>query len=71
MKKNVHPDNNARNGRLEIRDHIKQSQSEWIGAELLENIMGKGLHNFSKDAVGKLKNHYLNQDNEAQKFHTS
>ena len=33
--------------------------------------MGKGLHNFSKDAVGKLKNHYLNQDNEAQKFHTS
>ena len=44
----IHPEINARDFRLKIRDPIKKDQSEWKGAELLEKIIDKGLHKVLK-----------------------
>ena len=40
----VNTNNNARDARLKICEHIRQAQSEWKRAELSEKRTGKGLH---------------------------
>ena len=40
----IHLYMNARYSRLKIRDHIRQAQSVWKGAELSSKSMVKGLH---------------------------
>ena len=47
----IHPDINARDARLKIRDHIKLAVSGWKEAELSENRMDKGLHKVFKVVV--------------------
>ena len=47
----IYSDINARYAVLKICDHIRQAQSEWKGAELSANRMGKGLHKVFKDVV--------------------
>ena len=49
----VHPDINTRDTRFKIRDCIRQTRSEWKGAELSEKRMGKGLHKVFNDVVNK------------------
>ena len=45
---------------MKIRDHIRQTQNEWKGAELSEKIMGKVLHKLFKDVVNELRNAFPN-----------
>ena len=45
---------NRREARYKIRDCIKQRQSEWKGALLLTQDMGKGPHKVFKDVVNEL-----------------
>ena len=52
----IHPELNARDARLKIRDRIKQTQNEWKRAELSEEGMGKGLHKFFEFVVNGVKN---------------
>ena len=52
----IHPEINARDDRLKIRDRIRQTQNEWKGSELSEKRMGKGLHKLFKEFVNELKN---------------
>ena len=47
---------NAINARFKIRDHIRQSQNEWKGAEVSAKDMGKGLHKVFKDVVNTPNN---------------
>ena len=44
----IHPEINARDSRLKIRDRIKQTQIEWKGSELSEKRMGKGVNKVFK-----------------------
>ena len=52
----IHPDINAGDTILKIRDLIKQTQNEWKGEELSENSIGKSLHQVSKAVVDELNN---------------
>ena len=45
---------------MKIRDHIRQTQNEWKGAELSEKIMGKVLHKLFKDVVNELRHAFPN-----------
>ena len=46
-----HPNVNNREARYKINDHIKQIQSEWIGALKATQNMGKVLHGVFKTVV--------------------
>ena len=52
----MHPNINAGNSRLRIRDRIGKSQSEWEGAERSSKNMGSFLHKLFKVFVKELKN---------------
>ena len=52
----VHPNINARDTRLKIRDPIRQAQSEWKIEELSVKYMVKGLHKVFKIVVKRLNN---------------
>ena len=56
----IHPEINARYARFKIRDHIRQTKSEWKEAELSVKSMGKVFHNFFKDVVNELNNLFPN-----------
>ena len=42
----IYPEINARDARLKIRDHTKQTQNELKGAKLSAKSMGKGLKKY-------------------------
>ena len=54
----VHTNINARDSRLKIYDRIKQAQSEWKEAELLQKRMRKYSHKVFKVII-KWVNHSL------------
>ena len=49
--KHVHPNINARDAILRIRDQIRKARSQWKWVKFSEKIMGKGLHKAFKDVV--------------------
>ena len=50
----IHPELNARDARFKIRDHIKQTQTEWKGALLSAKNMGECLHILFKAVINDL-----------------
>ena len=52
----MHPLINVRDYRLKIRDHIKQTQSEWKCAQLSAKRTVKGLHEVFDDILNELNN---------------
>ena len=52
----IHTGINARYARFKIRDHIRQTQNGWKGAELSSKSTGKCLQKFFKDVLNELKN---------------
>ena len=47
----MHPNINARDAILRIRDQIRKARSQWKWVKLSEKIMGKGLHKAFKVVV--------------------
>ena len=50
----THPNVNKREARYEIRDHVRQRQSEWKGALKATWSMEKGLHKFFSTVVQEI-----------------
>ena len=49
----VHPDINARDARLKVRERIRQAQSEWKEVYLSEKRIRKGFHKLFKAILNK------------------
>ena len=70
-RRQYHSSINRREAHYKILDQIKQMISEWKGALLSTQSMGRGSHKILRLLLTNVKNNYQFWENQDQKFLTS